>query len=158
VSRAVIVVLSVLCAALALSRGGGTAAASESSLRIQALPWKRVTFDRSALPRFEHGTVLLYVAAACPHCAGIATYLDSAAVADGRTLLILSADPANTMDAWRRRHGIRAGVVGDTAIAMRRALHVRAVPTMVAWGSDGTAHRVVGADRRSHRRAWEASR
>ena len=124
----------------------------------QLMPWRRTAIAASDLPSRGARPIVLYVSAACPHCEGVTRYVDSVARAHRRRLIVVSADADSVMARWMARTGIAAAVVRDTALAMRRALDVRFVPTLVTWRADGSALRVVGADRRPGRRALEASR
>lgn len=124
----------------------------------QLMPWRRTAIAASDLPSRGARPIVLYVSAACPHCEGVTRYVDSVARAHRRRLIVVSADADSVMARWMARTGIAAAVVRDTALAMRRALDVRFVPTLVTWRADGSALRVVGADRRPVRRALEASR
>ncbi|MFN9215591.1 MAG: peroxiredoxin family protein [Gemmatimonadota bacterium] len=124
----------------------------------QLMPWRRTAIAASDLPSRGARPIVLYVSAACPHCEGVTRYVDSVARAHRRRLIVVSADADSVMARWMARTGIAAAVARDTALAMRRALDVRFVPTLVTWRADGSALRVVGADRRPVRRAREASR
>lgn len=124
----------------------------------QLMPWRRTAIAASDLPSRGARPIVLYVSAACPHCEGVTRYVDSVARAHRRRLIVVSADAGSVMARWMARTGIAAAVARDTALAMRRALDVRFVPTLVTWRADGSALRVVGADRRPVRRALEASR
>ncbi|MCE2942989.1 MAG: peroxiredoxin family protein [Gemmatimonadota bacterium] len=124
----------------------------------QLMPWRRTAIAASDLPSRGARPIVLYVSAACPHCEGVTRYVDSVARAHRRRLIVVSADADSVMARWMARTGIAAAVARDTALAMRRALDVRFVPTLVTWRADGSALRVVGADRRPVRRALEASR
>jgi hypothetical protein len=157
-ARLLLPVLTAAAAAVAVVETGASAPAPAAASSATVLPWRRVDMHREPAPATSEPVVLLYVAASCPHCEGVATYTDSAAHAQGRRLLVVSADADSTMRRWRARTGVRAPIVFDTARAMKRALGVRFVPLVVAWHANGTSRRATGADRVAVRRALEATR
>lgn len=122
-----------------------------------ALPWSAVG-DSSAPTPAAASRAILYVSAACPHCEGVARYVDSLARTAGVPLVIMSPDADSLMALWRRRTGVQAPIRRDARRAMRRALLVQYVPTLVAWDADGRGWRAVGADRRAMGRVLEAAR
>jgi hypothetical protein len=136
----------------------GRAEARHAAPGVTALPWRRVDLGTAPAPTPNERAVVLYVSASCPHCGRVSAYVDSTVRADGRRLIVLSTDPPAAMEAWATRTGVRGILARDTARAMRRALDVRFVPTMIAWDAAGRGWRVTGADLLPVRRALEASR
>ena len=118
------------------------------------LPWGRLTGAPTAVPHTGRPHALLYVSATCPHCEGLARYVDSLAASTGVPLVVVSADAPSAMTAWRARTGVRAPILTDASRAMQRALLLRFVPTLVAWDAAGQGRRVTGVNRRAIRRAF----
>jgi hypothetical protein len=61
---------------------------------------------------------------------------------------MVSVDPPAAAESWRSRLRLHAPVVADTAHAMRRALLVPYVPTLVTIDRRGVARTIAGAGRR----------
>ena len=122
------------------------------------LPWARLTGAATTAPQTRRPHALLYVSATCPHCEGVARYVDSLAASAAVPLVVVSADPPSAMTAWRARTGVRAPILTDSSRAMRRALLLRFVPTLVAYDVTGEGRRVTGVNRRAIRHAMGEAR
>ncbi len=156
--------LRVALAALVLSLVGSTVVAGRPDadpprrLDPAQLPLHRTT-AAPTLRQPRAPAAYLFVAATCPHCAGLSRYTDSLRLALGVPLVIVSLDPLDVAESWRSRTRLLAPVIADTARAMRRALLVQYVPTLVTIDRAQTTRTVVGAGRRVDvRRAMDALR
>lgn len=134
--------------ALALAAGAAAAAwpaAPESEvIRVDALPWHRAAAPAPAAPPARPPIALLYVLPSCPHCEEVVRTADAEAARRGLDLRVIAGDRAEDANAWAMRVRLRAPLVHDSASALRRALLVRYVPTLVVVRTDGRAERLVG--------------
>lgn len=145
--------LRVALAALVLSLVGSTVVAGRPAadpprtLRPTQLPLHRTSAPPS-LRQPAAPAAYLFVAASCPHCVGVSRYADSLRLALGVPLVIVSLDPPDVAESWRGRTRLLAPVIADTARALRRALLIQYVPTLVTIDRQHVARTVVGAGRR----------
>lgn len=132
--------------ALALAAGAAAAAwpaAPDSEIvRVRALPWHRASTPVAPAPRPP--VALLFVLPSCPHCEGVVRAADAEAARLGLDLRVIAGEGPEEARAWAMRVRLRAPLVLDSARALRRALLVRFVPTLVVVGADGSAQRLVG--------------
>jgi hypothetical protein len=111
----------------------------------EALPWAALHMGHRGVPAAGTPFLLLYVATGCPHCFAESKAIDSlTALSDVETFIVSQESPLRAA-RYATSIGLRHPVVFDSGGVLRRALRVRLVPALYAYGRDGPARALFGA-------------